>query len=698
MDVMFAARRLALFSALWFLAGPYACVGQTPQVLFITPGGTPGAEWQTISALCDLYGLTCGWRSPAQMTAGLNATTIDRQATLAAIVEASILDPATARASAVALWKSLRNARIPILILSTRPSTLSIPDANGSGPPADLKFVRLEKRLSSWQTTQVNRKLMRELTGVAAGIRHNTQSSVIVGLASLNSRVAPLMLVRSADGTSYPVYSEIKGAGGLVFCAAFSHPVSDDGYVFHPEKDASLISVIPLLTFLRFSGGQYCWHRDLDGANLTIDDPWLTEPYGCLNFQGLLANMQKARFHTTIAFIPWNYDRSSEKVVAIFKNHPEHYSICVHGNNHDRWEFYEYQTIAADPLPAKPFEVQEANIRQGLARMERFRQLTGLNFDPVMVFPHYVAPLGTFGLLKKYNFLMTANATHIPLHYGPPPDPILYLRSTTVHFGNFASVVRHTQDDWSAASIALDLFLDNPVLFVEHQGFFRSGMDAFNATAETVNALQPDTRWMGLGDIARRLYLQRARPDGHRDIKAFCRSVDLANTAEHELTYHVDKAETSDLPIRHVRVDCIPHPYTVSDGHLRLDVIVPPHQSCRIDIEYEDSFYVAQVDISRNDARVNRIRALSDWRDCTLQKNALTRSIVGFYYASMLYRLGLKGAAAVCLIVAAAVITAGWKLVRRLRRRALPAEARTAPSGIGVVHAKRRLGETSNRT
>jgi UDP-2-acetamido-3-amino-2,3-dideoxy-glucuronate N-acetyltransferase len=678
MDAMFATGKLALFSMLCLLAGPYACIGQTPQVLFITSGDNPGTEWRTISALCDLYGLTCGWRSPAQAVAEVSPTTVDSQGTLAAILEASILDPTVSRSDATILWKSLMKARIPVLILSTHPSTLAVPDANGSGPLASLKSVYLEGKLSSWQTTQTNRKVMRELTGISARIRHNTQSSVtVIGSASPDSKIAPLLLVRSADGASYPVYSEIGGTEGLVFSATFSHPVQDGGYIFEPDKDASLISVIPILTFLRFAGGQYCWHRDSDCANLTIDDPWLTEPYGNLNFEGLLANMQKARFHTTIAFIPWNYDRSSEKVVAMFKNHPEHYSISIHGNNHDHWEFYKYRTTAADPLPAKPFDVQEANIRQGLARMERFRQLTGLDFDPVMIFPHYVPPVGTFGLLKKYNFLMTANSTHIPLQYDPPPDPILYLRSVTVHFGNFASAMRHARNDWSAASIALDLFLDNPVLFFEHHSFFRGGTDAFNETAEMVNTLQPNTRWMSLGDIARRLYLERTRPDGNRDIRAFCRSIDLANSTERELTYHVEKAETSDLPIRHVRVDGMPHRYTVSDGHLRLAVAVQPRQSCRIDIEYEDSFDAAQVDISKNDPRVNRIRALSDWRDCTLERHVLTRFIVDFYYASMLYRLGLIGAAAVCFAVVAAVTATGWKLFRRIRQRALPAEIRS---------------------
>ena len=695
---MLATRKLALFSVLCLLAGPYACLGQARQVLFITAADPPGVEWPTIHDLCDLYGLTCDWRSPQQAAEMISSVT-NGQATLAAIVDASVLEPATARSQATALWKSLRAARIPVLILSTGPARLSIPDPNGSGALADVPFVRLEKKLSSWHTTQAGGDVMRELTAVSGTIRHNGQSSAVaISPAGLGRSIAPFMLVRSADGTSYPVYGRIEGTSSPVFCAGFSHPVQEGGYVFDPEKDANLISVIPILTFLRFAGGPYCWHRDADYANLTIDDPWLTEPYGFLNYHDLLTQMQKARFHTTIAFIPWNYDRSSDQVVAIFREHPECYSLCIHGNNHDHWEFYKYHTIAVDPLPAKPLPVQEANIRQALARMEKFRQLTGLNFDQVMVFPQYIAPLETFGLLKSYNFLITSNATNIPLDLEPPPDPVFHLMSITDYYENFPSIMRYSPGDRSQAAIALDLFLDNPVLFFEHHSLFRRGMSAFNRTAEIVNTLQPDTRWASLGDMARHSHLQRSRPDGNHDVRAFCRSIDLVNDEQRGLTCFVEKAETSSVPIRRVLVDGAPHGYAISDGQLRLAVELAPHQSCRIDIEYEDHFQPAQVDIARNDPHLNRIRALSDLRDCTLMRNVVTRSVVGFYYASMLYRLGPKGAVAVCGVVAVVGAVGARRLRKWAGRRTSRVKIQPTSHRLGAIHAKPELGQTPNRT
>ncbi len=695
---MLAAKKLTLFVVLCLLAIPRACLGQTPQVLFITAADAPGGEWPTVRDLCDLYGLTCDRRSPEQVATEAGSSTAEKQTTLAAIVAASVLERGASQSRAAALWQSLGAAHIPVLIISTRPVMLSVPDPNGSNALADVRFVHLEKKLSSWRTTPANRDVMRELTAVSATVRHNTQSHVVaIGSAGPGHRIMPLMLIQPADGASYPVYCEIKGMDGPVFCAGFSHPVQEGEFVFDPEKDGNLISVIPILTFLRFAGGPYCWHRDADYANLTIDDPWLTEPYGFLSYQGLLAQMQKAHFHTTIAFIPWNYDRSSDKVVAIFREHPEYYSLCVHGNNHDHWEFYKYHTIAVDPLPARPLPVQEANIRQGLARMEKFRQLTGLDFDQVMVFPQYIAPLETFNLLKKYNFLITSNATNIPLDLEPPPDPVFHLTSITDYYENFASIMRYSPGDRPQAAIALDLFLDNPVLFFEHHSLFRRGMSAFNKTAEMVNTLQPDTKWTGLGNVARHSHLQRSRPDGNRDVRAFCRSIDLVNDEQRGLTCFVEKAETSSVPIRRVLVNGAPHAYDISSGQLRLAVELAPHQSCRIDIEYEDQFQAAQVDIARNDAHLNRIRALSDFRDCTLMRNAVTRSVVGFYYGSMLYRLGPMGAAAVCGIVALMGAVGARKLRKWAGQRTSQVKIQPTSHGAGVIHAKPELERTANR-
>ena len=658
---MAVSSRHIFLCTLLFLSPLFASEARAAQVVFITPEARADSQWPTIDALCDFYGLTCALRAPSQEP---NSPEADLQGTLAVIVQASALSPPTGQADAKALWERIRDSRTQVLVLSDRPLLLSLPD-----PAIPVSFIALPQGLSSWQITQGNRRVTRELTGVSGTIRKGASpTAIVLDADGRSSEPIPLMSVQSTDGAWHPIYAEFTDAEKPIFFAAISP--SSQGRVGASESgdESTFIDLTPILTFLRFAGGQYCWHRDSDYANLTIDDPWLVEPYGCLSYRRLLTEMQKARFHTTIAFIPWNYDRSDESVVAIFRDHPELYSICIHGNNHDHWEFYKYSTTSADAWPAKSLAVQEADIRQGLARMEEFSRLTGLDVDRVMVFPQHLAPMETFVVLKRYNFLATVNLTNVPLDVEPPGDLVSGLRAFTARYGNLASVSRHLPAGRSPAQIALDLFLDNPVLFFEHHTLFRNGIEAFDKTAEVVNSLQPAVQWAGLGTIARHLYLERDRPDGSRNVRMFCRSIDLVNEQEHEETCFVQKEETSDVPIRSVLVSGAAHPYAVSQGRLELSVAVEPHQSCRIEVQYEDHFQPSQVDISKNDRRINRLRTLSDFRDRTVYRHKSLRWTVDAYYASGLYRLGLMKTAILFGAFAVALAAGGWKLVRRMRR------------------------------
>jgi len=243
-----------------------------------------------------------------------------------------------------------------------------------------------------------------------------------------------------------------------------------------------------------------------------------------------------------------------------------------------------------------------------------------------------------------------------------------------------ASVVRQLPADRSKAQIALDLFLDNQVLFFEHHTLFRDGTGAFNRTAEMVNTLQPAVQWASLGTIARHLYLERDGPDGGREVRMFCRSIDLVNDREQEQTCSVEKEETSDVPIRRVLVNGAAYPYVVSQGRLQLSVAIKPHQSCQVEVQYEDNFQASQADLSKNDRRINRLRALSDLRDRTVYRHKSLRWTVDAYYATGLYRLGLMKTAILFGVFAVVLATGSWRLLRQMHRAA--SRRRTDPLSV----------------
>ena len=111
------------------------------------------------------------------------------------------------------------------------------------------------------------------------------------------------------------------------------------------------------------------------------------------------------------------------------------------------------------------------------------------------------------------------------------------LRSYTKNYGNFLSMFRYSAEEpIPELDIAIQSFLGNPLLFYGHEKLFDSGIDAFNGIADFVNKLQPETRWTGLGEIARSLYLVRKRDDGAFDVQMMSNEVvlrsqpDLAKT------------------------------------------------------------------------------------------------------------------------------------------------------------------------
>jgi peptidoglycan/xylan/chitin deacetylase (PgdA/CDA1 family) len=377
------------------------------------------------------------------------------------------------------------------------------------------------------------------------------------------------------------------------------------------------------MMFLRYAAGDRAWHAISNYANLTIDDLWLREPYGNVNYAALLNEMKQHKFHTTLAFIPWNYDRSEPALITMFAAHPELYSICIHGNNHVHQEF--------GPLATHPLAKQIEDMRQAVARMEQFHTLTGISYDRVMVFPHSVAPVATFAQLKRANYLATANSLNVPSDSDPTSQAEIALRTTTLNYANFPSMRRYSaENDIPTSQLAIDSFLGNPILLYVHEGFFADGIDRFNQTADTVNRLDPATQWGSLGDIARHSYLERLRGDGNYDIKLLTAAADIRNTEDRQIVYFIGKTEDFSQPIT-VFVDGVPAPFQQVSNQLRLELRIGAGESRKVRIQYGEALNVTAVDIGKGSLSIAVIRRLSDFRDNVISKSGLGRRFIRSY-------------------------------------------------------------------
>ena len=376
--------------------------------------------------------------------------------------------------------------------------------------------------------------------------------------------------------------------------------------------------------FVRYSAGEQGWHAPHEYANLTIDDPWLRQPYGYVDYEGLFREMEKHNFHTTIAFIPWNYERSEPEVVSLFRSHPERFSITVHGDNHDHKEFTDYRS--------KPLAVQIADMKQSLARMETFRTLTEIPYDNVMIFPHSIAPEKTLEALKTYNYLATINSTNVPQDAARPSSLSFALRPVTLLFGGFPSISRQSIDVPIAKSyIAINEFLGNPLLFYGHSDSFAKGVDAFDEVADEVNKFEPDTKWLGLGDIVRHQYLVKLRSDSNYDVLAFSSSICVDNTSGRDSIFYVRKQEIDPQAIDSVHVDGQSHPHQFQDGYVDFSMPVPSGKTRCAAIQYQNDLELASIGTAHDSFVVYLLRKASDFRDIYLSKFSVGLTFIHFY-------------------------------------------------------------------
>jgi hypothetical protein len=462
-------------------------------------------------------------------------------------------------------------------------------------------------------------------------------------------------LIAATDGINRrPVFVlTIAGVHKIFFATTPAN--SDTGIPVDLFRKPDVFAVLaPQFLFLHYAAGERAWHSPGHYANLTIDDLWLREPYGHVEYEGLLREMREHNFHTTIAFIPWNFDRSQSSVISLFREHPERFSISVHGNNHDHQEF--------GPLSDRPLEGQITDIKQGLARMAAFQKITGLTYDPVMIFPHKISPKATLAYLKRYNFWMTVNADNTPSDAAAPADPEFALRPATLAFADFSSVRRYSAEypipDWQ---LAKDAFLGNPMLFYAHESYFASGIGAFDKVADKVNNLQLDTEWRSLGYIAQHLYLEKLRDDGNYDIRLFSSTVRLTNNHGHEAVFFLEKEEDGAVPFK-VILDGQARSYDLVDGRLRLQVPLRAGATCEISINYQNEFELSAIDIEKRSWRIVAIRHLSDFRDDVVSRTSLGRWFIRSYVAhSSIWNRGVEGFAGLSIIVVVYRVRPGKK-------------------------------------
>ena len=222
-------------------------------------------------------------------------------------------------------------------------------------------------------------------------------------------------------------------------------------------------------------------------ACLVIDDPLLRPKYGPLNYRDLLKEMRAHDFFTEIAFIPWNYKRSDHDTVKLFRDNPDRYALCVHGCNHVRNEFgvHDHDELSGLSMTA-------------LWRMEQHKQLTGLSYDSVMVFPQGRFSSMAMRVLKEHGYLAAFNSTLLSTDRVDFPA-VEHNGAAFKGYHDFPLFLRRYPLD--KARFVEDASKGRPIIVVEHPNVFRDGYKKITDLVDWINNIG-NIRWTSLQHIA----------------------------------------------------------------------------------------------------------------------------------------------------------------------------------------------------
>lgn len=549
---------------------------------------------------------------------------------------------------------------------SKRKTKILILDINSDTEMADLK-IWSDNKINGFRqfdlqhrSTSISVAKNDEISKELGGMEYTFISSgpnVINGfeLTGHDRAVSLIEVADKAGKQKCPIYAKTESENKSVFfLTSWEKIISADTDVF--------IKIAPVLMFLKYSFGDRCWHGVHDHANFTIDDPWLREPFGYISFKDLCREAEKARFHVSIGFIPYNYLKSNNEAIEIFRQCAKALSIAIHGNNHDLSEFRVSRNGRSTDGKSNSVHPDEKNILQALYRMDTFSRKTGLSYDRVMIFPRGVFTQESLGLLKRQNFLMTVTGAK-PLNTRHMTSGIDRMRGITLEYDNFPMVLRSGISDWKKdkhaealekRSVQMRLFLDLPVLLYAHHDFFKEGADTFNSVAGMINQTQPAVVWSSLGSIAKKLYLQKRIDDREIEIVAFSNDLVINNHYNAPIKYVVRKQENFLTPIQSVEVDGIKHEYLRDGNHIRIEVLIEQGSEKNVRILYHSEYRIGSFTYSDDNLQATLIRTLADFRDLFLSKLPFGDRMIVILYriggvkSFVIFLIGLMG---ICLIL-----------------------------------------------
>ena len=368
--------------------------------------------------------------------------------------------------------------------------------------------------------------------------------------------------------------------------------------------------IIPFLIFLRSCFGDACWHAPKATARFIIDDPLLMDRYGLLDYKALLSSMFRIGYGTSIAFIPWNYRRTSRQWAANLLEKKANLSVCVHGCDHTNKEFDDL-----DPL------ILTDKARLALTRMEKHEERTRIPFERVMVFPQGRFSTSAISALRANDYLAAVNTSCFPTDYVQGDLKMGdFLRPAVTRFSGFPIFHRHYPQN--PIDFAFDMFLGKPALLVEHHQYLGDGCAKLEEFVKELYQIEPELSWPSLSSQLAQSCMIRRRDCDSDHVHFFTKNFQLKNTFDERHHFLLEKDEPDISAIRAVLEDGEPVSFRSKGNLVQFEVEADANQTKEIEVQYHSQPRTQSTRPGvRYRASVFLRRELSEFRDKTLSKH-----------------------------------------------------------------------------
>jgi hypothetical protein len=367
---------------------------------------------------------------------------------------------------------------------------------------------------------------------------------------------------------------------------------------------------VPHVMALRYFGGDHCWLPAHPQACIVVDDPLLRKRYGFLKFESLLRLAKGHKFHATIAFIPYNFRRNSERITRMFRENPEYLSLCFHGNDHTEGEF-----ASAD------HRFLNTALCRAEDRISLLETMTGLHCRKVMVFPQGKFSPEAMRVLRDRNFIAAVNTELQPFGKTGRLTICDLAQPAVLRYARFPLFIRRTTRNTYDEDIAYDAFFGKPVLVGVHHEDFEHPDDLLRVVGR-INSIIQDIRWADLGEVTGQSVLTRRMGNGTSHIRAFAMSVRVANHSTFAQRYLVEWEMNSDAEVKKVVSDREDYRIIEVDiGRIRLPLQLGPSSSRTLSLAYRtDDSAAIKLGVGWYCHAFLR-RRLSEFRDNYLSRN-----------------------------------------------------------------------------